>query len=59
MNLEVAKKRLDIKKLYTSIDEYEYKILEKMADIERVKGNIEKAKEAIEKYEQELKDMEA
>lgn len=59
INLELAKKKLDLKKLETSLDEYEYKILEKQADIERIKGNMDKANEAIEKYKQEIADMEA
>ena len=59
INLELAKKKLDLKKLETSLDEYEYKILEKQADIERIKGNMGKAEEAIEKYKQEIIDMEA
>lgn len=59
MNLELAKKRLDLKKMETSLQEYEYKVLERMADIERIKGNIDVQEKAIEKVKQEIVDMEA
>jgi len=58
MNLELAKKKLDLKKMETSLDEYEYKVLERLADIERIKGNIEIQKKAIEKVKLEISDME-
>lgn len=59
MNLEVAKKKLDINKMETALHEYEYKILERMADIERIKRNIETQHKAIAKAVDELTQLES
>lgn len=58
MNLELEKKKLDLKKLETSRAEFEYKILERLADVERIKSNIAKQDEAIQKIKEELNIME-
>jgi hypothetical protein len=58
MNLELEKKKLDIKKMETALHEYEYKILERMADIERIKRNIETQQKAINKAIDELAQLE-
>lgn len=40
MNLELKKKELELKKVETAKAELEFKILEKLADIERIKDQI-------------------
>ena len=57
--LEIRKKKLDCMKLSLSISESEYKIEEKLADIERIKGNIKSAGEQLTKLEETIKAMEA
>lgn len=58
MNLELEKKKLDLKKLETSKLEFEYKILERLADVERIKESIAKQEEAIQKIQDEIANME-
>jgi len=57
--LEIRKKKIDVMKLSLSISESEYKIEEKLADIERIKGNIKGAGEQLTKLEETIKAMEA
>lgn len=59
MNLELEKKRLDLKKLETSKLEFEYKVLERLADIDRIKKSIEKQDDAIQNIKQQIKEMES
>lgn len=58
MNLEAEKKKLELKKVETAKAEMEYKILERLADIERIKHNIANQEQAILNIKEELKDME-
>lgn len=58
MNLELEKKKLDLRKLETSKAEFEYKVLERLADVERIKDSIAKQDEAIEKIKTEIHNME-
>jgi len=58
LNLELEKKKLDLKKIETSKSEFEYKILERLADVERIKESIAKQEEAIDKIKDEIANME-
>ena len=58
MNIEVEKIKLNIRKLETAKAESEFKILEKLADIERVKENIKDQEKAIQKKQEELEQLE-
>ena len=53
-DLERAKKELELKKISLAKEEMKYKILERMADIERLEENIKKQEEAEERVKQEL-----
>jgi hypothetical protein len=55
-DLRAAEKRLNVKKAALNIEELEFKILERMADIERIKENIKKQEEHILKLEGELEE---
>lgn len=57
MNLELEKKKLDLRKLETGKYEQEYKILEKLADIDRIKENIIKQDIAIEKTKNDIAEL--
>lgn len=59
MNLELEKKKLDLKKLETSKLELEYKILERLADIDRIKTNVEKQEEQIIQIKENIKQLES
>lgn len=59
MNLELERKKLDLKKLETTKLEFEYKVLERLADIDRIKISIEKQDDAISKIREEIKTMES
>jgi D-mannonate dehydratase len=59
MNLELEKKKLDLRKLETSKAEFEYKVLERLADVQRIKDSIAKQDEAIEKIKAEINNMES
>ena len=59
MNLELEKKRLDLQKLETSKLEFEYKVLERLADIDRIKKSIQKQDDAIQKIKEQIKQMES
>jgi len=59
MNLEFEKKKLDLKKLETSKLELEYKILERLADIDRIKTSVEKQELAIQEIQKQLLTMES
>lgn len=59
MNLELQKRKLDLQKLETSKLEFEYKVLERLADIDRIKLSIQKQEDAISKVKQEIKKMES
>ena len=57
-NLALARKKLDLKRAEYALDEMELKILEREADIERIKQNKIVQDEAIEKIKQEIKELE-
>lgn len=58
MNLELEKKKLELRKVETAMYEMEYKILERMADIDRIKDNIENQKSTIDKLKEEISNLE-
>lgn len=58
-NLELEKKKLDLKKLETSKLELEYKILERKADIDRIRLSVEKQEIAIQEIKEQLLTMES
>lgn len=57
MNLKLSKKQLDLQKLETSKLELEYKILERMADVERIQETINKQNEHIEILKKEIREL--
>lgn len=57
MNIELEKIKLNIRKMETAKAESEFKILEKLADIERIKKQIEDQEKAIENKKLELEEM--
>lgn len=57
MNLKLSKKQLDLQKLETSKLELEYKILERMADVERIQKTINKQNEHIEILKKEIREL--
>lgn len=57
MSLERAKKELEIKKVQVAKDEMEFKILERMEDIKRLKENMENQSNRIEQLNKELEDL--
>lgn len=58
MNLELEKKKLELRKVETAKHEMEYKVLERLADIDRIKENIQNQETTIEKIKKELMDLE-
>jgi peptidoglycan hydrolase CwlO-like protein len=58
-NLALEKKKLDLRKIETSKLEFEYKILERLADIDRIKKSIEEQDKAIQKIKNEIEAMES
>lgn len=57
MSLEKAKKELEIKKVQVAKDEMEFKILERMEDIKRLKENMENQSNRIEQLNKELEEL--
>ena len=57
MNLEKARKELELKKVETALAEMEFKKLERYSDIERIERNIENQKQRIEELKNELKEI--
>ena len=57
MSLERAKKELEIKKVQVAKDEMEFKILERMEDIKRLKENMENQSNRIEQLNKELEEL--
>jgi len=55
MNLALEKKKLEIKKVETAMLEMEYKVLERLADIERLKENINNQQKTIDRLKEEIK----
>ncbi len=58
MNIELEKKKLERRKVETAKYEMEFKILERMADIERIKENMKRQDERMKTLDQEIKEME-
>ena len=58
MNLALEKKKLEIKKVETAMLEMEYKVLERLADIERLRENINNQENRIQAIEEEIKSTE-
>lgn len=57
-NLELAKKKLELKRVEYALDEMDVKILEREADIERIKSNKVAQDEAMERIKNEIKELE-
>jgi cell division protein FtsL len=57
MNLEKARKELELKKVETALAEMEFKKLERYSDIERIERNIENQKQRIDELKNELKEI--
>lgn len=58
MNLELERKKLDFKKVETAKMEMEFKILERMADIERIKEQIVLQESALENIKNSILSLE-
>lgn len=56
MDIELARKKLELKKVETALAEMEFKKLERLADIERIERNMENQKQRIEELKNELKE---
>lgn len=56
MDIEKARKQLELKKVETAMAEMEFKKLERLADIERIENNIEIQKQRIRELKDELKE---
>ena len=54
MNLERARKELELKKVETSLAEMEFKRLERLSDIQRIEENIEIQKQKVKQLKEEL-----
>jgi len=58
MNLELERKKLEIKKVTMAKCEMEFKILERQADIERLKLEMENQDKRVLELEEIIKEME-
>lgn len=58
MNLELEKKKLELRKVETAMHENHFKILERQADIKRIEDNIEKQKETLNNLKDEIHSLE-
>jgi hypothetical protein len=54
-NLEIERKKIELKRVTLSKDEMEFKILERLADIDRLKENIAVQEKRIKELQQETK----
>lgn len=57
MNLELEKKKLERKKVAVVIDELQFKIMEREADIARIKEQIGLQETRIEELNKEISDL--
>jgi cell division protein FtsL len=57
MNLELEKKKLERKKVAIVIDELQFKIMEREADIARIKEQIGLQETRIEELNKEISDL--
>lgn len=57
MNLEVKKKELELSKVDCAKQEMEFKILEREADIARLRENIENQNRRINEIKEEIKEL--
>ena len=53
-DLKLEKKKLELLRIKTGQAEIEYKIMERLDDVERMKKNLEIQKQRIKELEQEL-----
>jgi len=58
MSLELGRKKLELKRVIMAKEELEFAILEREADILRIKSNIENQEKKISEIQKELKNME-
>lgn len=58
MNLELEKKKLERKKVLVAADEKQLKIFERMAEIERLKGDIVIQNERANELQKEIENIE-
>ena len=54
MDLDKARKQLELKKVETALAEMEFKKLERLADIERIEENIEIQRNKVNELKEEL-----
>ena len=58
MNIEKKRKQVELAKVSAAKDELELVIMERLSDIERLKGNIENQENRIKQLIEEIKKME-
>lgn len=58
INIELERKKLEMKRVEVAQADMEFTILERMADIERLEKNIENQKARVKELAQQIKDME-
>lgn len=56
INLELEKKKLELKRVIYMKEELEFKVLERVAEIERIKENIKIQESKMAELEAELKE---
>ena len=58
INIELERKKLELKRVEVAQADMEFTILERMADIQRLEKNIEKQKERVRELAHQIKEME-
>lgn len=58
INLNLERKKLELKKIETALAEMEFKKLERMKEIERIDENIEKQRLTINNIREDIKELE-
>jgi SMC interacting uncharacterized protein involved in chromosome segregation len=58
MEIEIARKKLELKRVELAKDDMEFTILERMADIERLKKNIQTQETRIKELQEQISKME-
>ena len=58
INLNLERKKLELKKIETALAEMEFKKLERMKEIERIDENIKKQRLTISNIREDIKELE-